>query len=55
MITWLLICAIGVATFGIRLSFVTFFGKKEMPAFILRMLRFVPMAVLQPSSGLSSS
>jgi branched-subunit amino acid transport protein len=46
MITWLLILAIGAATFGIRLSFVTFFGKREMPAFILRVLRFVPVAVL---------
>ena len=46
MITWLLILTIGAATFGIRLSFITFYGKREMPAFILRILRFVPMAVL---------
>jgi branched-subunit amino acid transport protein len=46
MITWLLILCIGIATYAMRLSFVTFFGKREMPAFILRMLRFVPMAVL---------
>ena len=46
MITWLLILGIGVTTYAIRLSFVTFFGKRAMPAFILRMLRFVPMAVL---------
>jgi branched-subunit amino acid transport protein len=46
MMTWLLILAIGLATYATRLSFVTFFGKREIPAFILRMLRFVPMAVL---------
>jgi branched-subunit amino acid transport protein len=46
MISWLLILGIGVATYAIRLSFVTFFGKKEFPPFIMRMLRFVPMAVL---------
>lgn len=46
MMIWLLICAIGVATYATRLSFVTLVGKREMPAFILRMLRFVPMAVL---------
>ena len=46
MMTWLLILGIGVATYAIRLSFVTFFGKRELPAFVLHMLRFVPMAVL---------
>lgn len=46
MITWLLILAIGAATYATRLSFVTFFGKREIPAFTLRLLRFVPMAVL---------
>jgi branched-subunit amino acid transport protein len=44
--TWLLIIGIGLATYATRLSFVTFFGKREMPVLILRMLRFVPMAVL---------
>jgi branched-subunit amino acid transport protein len=46
MIPWLLILAIGVVTYAIRLSFVTLFGKREIPAFVLRVLRFVPMAVL---------
>ncbi|HVU70778.1 MAG TPA: AzlD domain-containing protein [Ktedonobacteraceae bacterium] len=46
MITWLLIIGIGLATYAIRLSFITIFGKREIPAFVLRMLRFVPMAVL---------
>ena len=46
MSTWLLILCIGAATYAIRLSFVTIFGKREIPAFILRVLRFVPMAVL---------
>jgi|SRR5258708_1828768 branched-subunit amino acid transport protein len=43
---WLLILGIGGATYAIRLSFVTFFGKRELPVFLLRILRFVPMAVL---------
>lgn len=46
MNTWLLILAIGATTYAIRLSFVTIFGKREIPAFVLRVLRFVPMAVL---------
>jgi len=46
MMVWLLICGIGVATYTIRLSFIAFFGKRELPALILRTLRFVPMAVL---------
>jgi branched-subunit amino acid transport protein len=46
MMTWLLIIAIGLATYATRLSFITIFGKREMPAFALRLLRFVPMAVL---------
>lgn len=46
MSTWLLILAIGAATYATRLSFVMFFGKREMPAWLLRILRFVPMAVL---------
>ena len=43
---WLLICGIGVATYTIRLSFVAFFSKRELPALIRRTLRFVPIAVL---------
>jgi branched-subunit amino acid transport protein len=46
MSTWLLILAIGAATYATRLSFVMFFGKREMPSWLLRILRFVPMAVL---------
>jgi branched-subunit amino acid transport protein len=46
MIPWLLIVAIGVATYMTRLSFVTIFGKREIPVFVLRVLHFVPMAVL---------
>lgn len=44
--TWLLIIGCGLVTYAIRLSFVTFFGKRAIPPFVLRMLRFVPMAVL---------
>jgi len=46
MMTWLLIIGIGIATYGIRLSFITIFSKREIPPFVLRLLRFVPMVVL---------
>src|SRR5256885_412699 len=46
MITWLLILGIGLITYAIRLSFILFFGKVEMPPLLLRILRFVPIAVL---------
>lgn len=43
---WLTLLCIGIITFAIRVSFITFFGKREMPSFLLRTLRFVPIAVL---------
>lgn len=46
MMTWLLIIGIGIATFGLRLSFILGLGQVEMPALALRTLRFVPIAVL---------
>ncbi|HEX4206177.1 MAG TPA: AzlD domain-containing protein [Ktedonobacteraceae bacterium] len=46
MITWLMILAIGVITYAIRLSFIVFFGKMEIPPRLLSILRFVPIAVL---------
>lgn len=46
MTAWLLILGSGLATYATRLSFVTFFSKREMPELLLRVLRFVPMAVL---------
>ncbi len=43
---WLTLLCIGLLTYGIRLSFITFFGRREMPPFLQSTLRFVPVAVL---------
>lgn len=46
MTIWLTLISIGIITFAIRLSFIMFFGKVEIPPMLLRMLRFVPVTVL---------
>jgi branched-subunit amino acid transport protein len=43
---WLMIIGGGVITYAIRLSFIMFFGKRDMPPRLLSILRFVPIAVL---------
>ncbi|MUW15254.1 AzlD domain-containing protein [Halorubrum sp. CBA1125] len=44
---WFAIVVIGVATYGIRLSFIHLFGRiDEVPTRIKRPLRYVPPAVL---------
>lgn len=44
---WLVIVAIGVATFALRLSFIALVGRFEaIPAWLDRSLRYVPAAVL---------
>ena len=43
---WLTILGAGVVTFGLRLSFVVLLGRVEMPAYLVKALRFVPAAVL---------
>jgi branched-subunit amino acid transport protein len=43
---WLLLLVIGLGTFALRLSFIHWFGSREMPAWLGRPLRFVPAAVL---------
>lgn len=40
-----LLC-IGLITYLIRLSFIMFFGKREVPARLLSLLRLVPIVVL---------
>ena len=45
-VLWLMLIAIGMLTYAIRLSFIMLFGKIEMPSFLMRALRFVPVAVL---------
>ena len=43
---WLTFLGIGVITYAIRLSFILLLGKVAMPSFLMRALRFVPVAVL---------
>lgn len=46
MAPWLTFLCIGVLTYAIRLSFILLFGKMTIPSFLMRALRFVPLAVL---------
>lgn len=43
---WIVVICAGILTYLPRLSFILFFGRVQMPSFLLRVLRFVPMAVL---------
>jgi branched-subunit amino acid transport protein len=43
---WLIILAMGVVTFGIRLLPIVLLGRIEIPLVVQRALRFVPPAVL---------
>ncbi len=43
---WLTLICIGLLTFAIRLSFISLFGRREIPTFLLSVLRFVPVTVL---------
>jgi branched-subunit amino acid transport protein len=44
---WVAIVAIGVLTFGIRVSFIALFGRiDEIPSQVRTLLRYVPAAVL---------
>lgn len=43
---WLIILALGAGTFLIRFSFLGLIGDRPLPAFVLRMLRYTPVAVL---------
>jgi branched-subunit amino acid transport protein len=42
---WLTMIAAGLATFLIRLSFIWLLGRYKLPDWMLRALRFVPIAV----------
>jgi branched-subunit amino acid transport protein len=46
MTIWLVILLGGALTYLTRLSFLLFLGRKEIPAWLLRLLRYVPPAVL---------
>jgi branched-subunit amino acid transport protein len=43
---WLTMVAAGLLTYGIRLSFIFLMGRMAMPAWFMRGLRYVPVAVL---------
>jgi branched-subunit amino acid transport protein len=43
---WLTILAMGAVTFAVRLSLIGAFGRRELPPFLQRALRYVPPAVL---------
>ncbi|MBI1260882.1 MAG: AzlD domain-containing protein [Rhizobiales bacterium] len=44
--TWLIIILAGLCTWGLRLSFVEFHHRIQMPEAVTRALRYVPAAVL---------
>lgn len=44
--TWLVILALGLGTFAIRFSFLGLVGDRALPGWALRLLRYVPVAVL---------
>lgn len=46
MALWLMLLVIGVVTYAIRLSCIGLLGQREMPALLLKALRFVPLTVL---------
>ncbi|MBB5722950.1 branched-subunit amino acid transport protein [Loktanella ponticola] len=43
---WLTILLVGVGTYVIRFSFLGLIGDRPMPAIVLRLLRYTPVAVL---------
>jgi len=43
---WLIIGLIGIGTFLIRFSFIGLIGNRELPAWVLRHLRYTPVAVI---------
>lgn len=43
---WLIMLAIGIGTYGMRLSFIHLAGRLPLPQGLTRALRFVPAAVL---------
>lgn len=43
---WVVIVALGIGTFLIRFSFLGIVGNRQMPDWVLRHLRYTPVAVL---------
>lgn len=43
---WLVILLLGIGTYLIRLSFLGLIGDRPLPGWVLRLLRYVPFAVM---------
>ncbi|MGH1331844.1 MAG: AzlD domain-containing protein [Paracoccaceae bacterium] len=43
---WLIIVGLGIGTYLIRFSFLGLVGERELPEWLLRMLRYTPVAVM---------
>lgn len=43
---WLIIAVLGIGTFLIRFSFLGLIGDRKMPDWVLRHLRYTPVAIL---------
>lgn len=43
---WLLIALLGIGTYLVRLSFLGLIGRRRMPDWVLRHLRYTPVAVI---------
>lgn len=43
---WIVIVVLGIGTFLIRWSFLGALGNRDLPGWVLRMLRYTPVAVL---------
>ncbi len=43
---WLIVAALGIGTFLIRFSFLGLIGNRKLPPWVLRHLRYTPVAVL---------
>lgn len=44
--TWIVIWGLGIGTFLIRFSFLGMIGDRALPPYAMRLLRYVPVAVL---------
>jgi branched-subunit amino acid transport protein len=43
---WAIIALLGIGTYAIRLSFLALLGGRELPAMVLRLLRYTPVAMI---------
>lgn len=43
---WIIIAGLGLGTFLIRFSFLGLIGERALPPFVLRLLRYTPVAVI---------